>query len=376
MPLFHFHPSSGMVVSHAVLMTFFVICPAILGGVAQWYLPRALGAERMSLPSCSILGLALLTVGDLILPFVPSAGLAIWALGMLSVSYNIIATVLEGREIRFRDMPPLAWSLLATACALVVINPVLLALLVKGQSVLPLVQTLRLPEMSLILIPSLGLVAQIFLSVSGHKQGIVHRLSPYLFGAMGAIGPLLWVDTLFGGLPHEALSVAVIMGQVVPGLILLVSLCIEGWSYSIRQRAASLWIFGAVFLLLVGWLSLLAPHIVGQMVFHVEGRMVAGAEFGHQAAIFGSLMALSGTFYIWFSHYMDVRGVWFERLGMFHAAVTFLGIMCSIIPTWSVYAPVALLVSVLAFVLMGVVAWRRFVLHCVGGDALIPTDGR
>ncbi|MCT6856278.1 MAG: hypothetical protein M3Z59_07665, partial [Bombella apis] len=51
LPFLHVQPSAGVVVAHALLMTLYVVCPVMLGGMAQWFLPKLLKGEGMALPT-------------------------------------------------------------------------------------------------------------------------------------------------------------------------------------------------------------------------------------------------------------------------------------------------------------------------------------
>ncbi|WP_018979212.1 heme-copper oxidase family protein [Saccharibacter floricola] len=351
LPVFRTSPTEGMVVAHAVLMTFFVMCPAVLGGVACCSLPKLLGGDRMMLPTASVIGWGLLACGVLSLPVSPAIGLALWALGIGGVAMDVIATVLEGRQVRFRELAPLAWSLLALSMALIVVVPVLLALLVKGVAPITVVEKLRVPEMSMMLIPALGIVAQTLFGGAASRHGLTHRVAPYAFIVMGLVGPLLWADALFGGVPGYYETLALIVGQVVPGGSILFALCRDSWSHSLRYRASVLWSLGAVALLAVGWGVALFPEL---MAGHGMGE-----EFGHQAAVFGALLALSGAFYAWFARDRAVGSLWYEGAGSVHALLTFAGALCTLVPQWEELAVALMTASLVGYFYLGMAAWKR-----------------
>lgn len=358
LPIFRIHPSEGMVVAHAVLMTLFVMCPAVLGGLAQCYLPKMLGCTRMMLPMASVCGWGLLALGVLILPFSPVAGLALWGVSMLAVACDVIATVLEGREKRFREFPPLVWAFLAMSMALLVMVPVVLALLVKGVSPMLIIQQLRLPEMSLMLIPAVGIVAQTLTVGLTPAHAFTIRIAPYALSFMGLMGPLLWADMLFGGIPSHFSILIIMMGQVIPGLCILLALCKDSWSHSMNHGVAVSWSLGAVIIMAIGWVGMLFPHMLfGLLPAHVAPNIAYG-EFGHQAGILGALMALSGAFYTWFSRQFSVHRVGYECAGRVHALVTFIGAVCSFIPQWEVAATFMMTVSLLGYVYLSAAAWR------------------
>lgn len=365
LPIFSEHPTAGMFVTHAVSMTLFVMCPAVLGGLVQCSLPKMVGCSHTMLRHASALGWAFLFVGVLMLPFVPAFGLALWSVGILAVAFDVIATVLEGRAQGFRFFSPLVWAFLAMSMALLIMVPVLLALLVKGVSPMSIIEQLRLPEMSLMLIPAVGIVAHRLTAELDPHQTLTMRVAPYALIAMGLIGPLLWADMLFGGVPRQFFNIIVITGQALPGLCMLLALCKDSWTHTLKHSVALSWSFGALILLVVGWVSMLVPR----MLFWRFPSMMAlhgmTGEFGHQAGIFGALMALSGAFYAWFAQQFSVRSVWYAFAGRLHAALTFLGAVCSFFPQWESVSIFMMTASLLGYVYLGAVAWRRVLENAV-----------
>lgn len=357
LPVFQAHFSEGMIVLHALLMTFFVMCPAALGGIAQCYLPRLLGCPQTSVPAASITGLSLLVVGVVLLPYIPNIGLFLWALGMLAVAVDVVVTFLEGRTVRFRDISPLAWSLVSCAIALISISPVILAFIVKGVSLFIILQTLRLPEMSLLLIPSLGLIIHIVHVEHEKKFALTRCVVPYAFCSMGILGPLLWAHSLFTGTLFFTTFITMLLGQVIPGSIILASLCIDCWSYSVKRVTPALWGLGASILLVLSWIGAVLPAYVAMFLPSNLAYKCAGAEIGHQAAVFGCIMALSGAFYAWFLHENRNYYWGYRVIGRVHAVVTFAGVVCAMLPSWSdVVSSVFMACSLVGYVIIGVAA--------------------
>ncbi|GEM17447.1 hypothetical protein NBRC3293_1944 [Gluconobacter oxydans NBRC 3293] len=344
LPILQTHPTSGQAFCHGILMTFFVMCPAALGGFGQWLLPSALGTDRTVLRGLTMAGFGFLSSGVVLLPVLPFVALLLWSVGILAVAIDVITTCLEGRTCRFRDMSPLAWSLLATACSVVLVAPVLAAVVTRGMmdgiTTTALIETLHLPETALMLTPALGLVASALLSRSAN-EGASWTVAPYVFGVMGIGGPLLWMDGLYGSLPAGVTASLVFVTQIVPSVVLIGALCRDVWQQKRDLDGAALWAIGSILLFTAGWLSDWLP----------------GHSGDHTAVAFGGIMALCGGFYAWVEMLLPRRiPVMMSRL---HAGLMLVGAFCSIVPGVMIYGEVLMGISLLAFGLVGLFLLRE-----------------
>ncbi|MBS1098456.1 cbb3-type cytochrome c oxidase subunit I [Gluconobacter sphaericus] len=344
LPMLQTHPTSGQAFCHGILMTFFVMCPAALGGFGQWLLPSALGISRTVLRGLTMAGFGFLSSGVVLLPVLPFVALLLWSVGILAVAIDVITTCVEGRTCRFRDMSPLAWSLLATACSVVLVAPVLAAVVTRGMmdgiTTTALIETLHLPETALMLTPALGLVASALLSRSS-DGGASWVVAPYVFGIMGIGGPLLWMDGLYGSLPAGVTASLVVVTQIVPSMVLICALCRDVWQQKRDLDGAALWAIGSILLFTAGWLSDWLP----------------GHSGDHTAVAFGGIMALCGGFYAWVEMLLPRRiPVMMSRL---HAGLMLVGAFCSIVPGVMIYGEVLMGISLLAFGLVGLFLLRE-----------------
>ena len=359
LPFLHVHPSAGVVVSHAVLMTFYVVAPAFLGGMAQWFLPDLLKGEGMALPSAARIGFGVLAVGVFLLPIMPFVGLALWSVGVLALAFNVVATVLEMRSIPFRAFPPLVWAFLANALSMLIIAPVLLAFLLRSGMAdggpEALLTVLRgSVEMTLLSVPSLGIIMAALLPRQT-GQGWVSRCAPYAFGLMGLVPVLFWADHLFGEFSSSAYKISLLVGLVLPCLALLVAFARDLWRAALPSGPAASWASGGLVLLLAGWTAMLTePLWAGAGV--QPGAFMLGAA-GHQLAMFGSLLALSAAFYGWCGVRLVSHGRFFAAFGMAHALVTFVGALCSVLPQLAVPAALLMGVSLFMFALPAGMVW-------------------
>ncbi|MBS1036624.1 MULTISPECIES: cbb3-type cytochrome c oxidase subunit I [Gluconobacter] len=341
LPFLQIHPTAGQAFCHGILMAFFVICPAALGGFGQWLLPAELGTDRTTLPALTLTGFCFLSAGVVFLPIQPIIALALWAVGVFAVALDVITTFLEGRVLQFRKLSPLAWSMLATASGVTIVAPVLGAIMTRmmingapANAAHELVSLLHLPETSLMLTPALGLVCYL-LSSSRSKPGLADRLAPYAFGVMAVVGPLFWMDGLFGGVPAAVQGSLVVLTQLAPSVLLVTALCIDVWKQRQELDGTTLWALGSVILFSAGWIAEFMP----------------GHGTDHSAAAFGGIMALCGGFYAWMMRVLPDHIP--SPLSRMHAGLTFVGALCSLTPALMVVGEGLMGLSLLTFGILG-----------------------
>lgn len=347
-----FSTTPGLALCHGILMAFFVVIPASLGGFGQFLLPQELGLKRTVLPALSFAGFALLSSGVVLLPLVPLMSLLLWALGSVAVALDVIVTVLEGRSVGFRALSPFIWSLLATACGVVVVAPSLAAMIthigltelradggyVAVTPAASLAHVLQMPEVALMLVPALGLICHL---LPTQKNALTGRLAPYAFGASAVVGPLFWLDSLFTPYSLSVVQAMTWATQMLPAVVMLVALLRDVWTARRFLDGVAFWGMGALCLMTAGW----GPSLL----------VGAGS---HPAAAFGSIMAVCGGFYAWLNTVPAGRVPGWLCRG--HAAVTLVGALCSLTPSLAMVGEGIMGVSLLGFVAVGIVlSWRR-----------------
>ena len=156
------HTWNVLITAHGVIMVFFVVMPATMGGFANWFVPLMIGAPDMAFPRMNNIAFWMLMAafGSLLLSFFfpggigqgagtgwtiyaplstsgsvgPAVDFAIFAIhlsGASSImsSINFITTIFNMRApgMTLHKMPLFAWSVLVTAFLLLLALPVLAA---------------------------------------------------------------------------------------------------------------------------------------------------------------------------------------------------------------------------------------------------------
>lgn len=353
LPFFNHFKSTETTTLHGFLMSFFVICPAFLGGICQWLLPKFLSSPYRALPSFLTSSWGLFALGVIFLPLRIEIGMVFWCFGSLLLASYTIINILEARSIRFRDFSPFIWSSLFTSCTLLIISPIIFALIVKNYSLSSFLPLLHIPEMALILTSALGLVSLIFPSEAQNSQkSFFWRSSPYLLGTLSLLSPLLWTDKLFGGMDffqsHD-FYMSLSFENTLCVLLYLSIFFMCFWRHSLSFNAVSLWSLTTMISLMVGALRTLS-HLISTS---------SSETSSHQILIFGCLFALFTGFYSWFSEQLTqltrFKTTYFFTLwGGIHLAITLCGFFTAFLFPNLLFPYFLMLISLSFFASMGI----------------------